>query len=55
MSAATIRAGTSGYSYKEWKGGFYPEDLASSGFLEFYSQKLSTAVEDLIADFDQAF
>ena len=22
-----VRAGTSGYSYKEWKGPFYPEDL----------------------------
>ena len=22
-----LLVGTSGYSYKEWKGGFYPEDL----------------------------
>lgn len=35
-------AGTSGYSYKEWKGAFYPEDLAATRFLSYYSEKLST-------------
>ena len=25
-----VRVGTSGYSYKEWKGSFYPEDLPAS-------------------------
>ncbi|HEX3581876.1 MAG TPA: DUF72 domain-containing protein, partial [Thermoanaerobaculia bacterium] len=25
--------GTSGYSYKEWKGTFYPEDLPASKML----------------------
>ena len=29
--------GTSGWSYKEWKGSFYPEDLAASKFLTFYA------------------
>ena len=26
-----LHVGTSGYSYKEWKGIFYPEDLAREG------------------------
>ncbi len=32
--------GTSGYSYKEWKGSFYPEDLAAAEMLQFYATKL---------------
>ncbi|GJM43914.1 MAG: hypothetical protein DHS20C21_07560 [Gemmatimonadota bacterium] len=36
--------GTSGYSYKEWKGPFYPEKLAAKDMLTFYAQHL-TAVE----------
>ncbi|MHC4136560.1 MAG: DUF72 domain-containing protein [Planctomycetota bacterium] len=39
-----IRVGTSGYSYKEWKGAFYPEDLPAAGMLGFYAQRLG-AVE----------
>lgn len=35
-----IRAGTSGYSYKEWKGAFYPEDLAAADMLRYYSERL---------------
>jgi uncharacterized protein YecE (DUF72 family) len=26
-----VRAGTSGWSYNEWKGSFYPEDISSGG------------------------
>jgi uncharacterized protein YecE (DUF72 family) len=37
-------AGASGYSYPEWKGPFYPADLAADGMLEFYAQHLN-AVE----------
>jgi uncharacterized protein YecE (DUF72 family) len=36
----TIRAGTSGYSYKEWKGTFYPEDLAADAMLAHYGSRL---------------
>jgi uncharacterized protein YecE (DUF72 family) len=32
--------GTSGYSYKEWKGSFYPEKLAAKDMLPYYSSKL---------------
>jgi uncharacterized protein YecE (DUF72 family) len=32
--------GTSGYSYKEWKGNFYPEDLPAKEMLSYYSRRL---------------
>ncbi len=31
--------GTSGYSYKEWKGPFYPEDLPEKQMLHFYGER----------------
>jgi uncharacterized protein YecE (DUF72 family) len=34
--------GTSGYSYKEWKGTFYPENLADKAMLRFYGQHFAT-------------
>ena len=34
------RAGTSGYSYKEWKGSFYPEDIAANAMLAHYAAHL---------------
>lgn len=37
-----VLVGTSGYSYKEWKGAFYPEDLAAARFLGFYAERLPT-------------
>ncbi len=40
--ANKLFVGTSGYSYKEWKGSFYPEDLKSNKFLEFYSEHLES-------------
>jgi uncharacterized protein YecE (DUF72 family) len=38
----TIHVGTSGYSYKEWKGSFYPEKIPAKEMLNYYSQRLST-------------
>ena len=35
-----VWAGTSGYSYKEWKGNFYPEDLDNDEMLGFYAGEL---------------
>lgn len=35
-----LYAGTSGYSYKEWKGHFYPEKIAPDQMLTYYSTKL---------------
>ena len=37
-----MRAGTSGWSYKEWKGHFYPEKLAAKDMLRFYATHFST-------------
>jgi uncharacterized protein YecE (DUF72 family) len=37
-----ICAGTSGYSYKEWKGSFYPADLPAAKMLGFYAKSFST-------------
>jgi len=34
-----LYVGTSGYSYKEWKGTFYPEDLADKQMLRFYGER----------------
>jgi uncharacterized protein YecE (DUF72 family) len=37
-----VRIGTSGFSYKEWKGSFYPEDIPASEMLRFYAGRFST-------------
>jgi uncharacterized protein YecE (DUF72 family) len=37
-----VLVGTSGYSYKEWKGPFYPKALPAAEFLRFYAGHLST-------------
>ena len=36
--------GTSGYSYKEWKGSFYPEKLSAKAMLPYYAERFD-AVE----------
>ena len=40
MASVRLLAGTSGYSYKEWKGPFYPEDLPAREMLRAYAQRL---------------
>lgn len=37
-----VRTGTSGFSYKEWKGTFYPEKLPATRMLEYYSRQLES-------------
>ncbi|HSB28089.1 MAG TPA: DUF72 domain-containing protein [Pyrinomonadaceae bacterium] len=39
-----LYVGTSGYSYKEWKGSFYPEKLPAKDMLPYYAERLK-AVE----------
>jgi len=39
-----LYCGTSGFAYSSWKGGFYPEKLASAKFLSYYARRLN-AVE----------
>lgn len=40
--AAVVHIGTSGYNYPEWKGSFYPENLAASRMLAYYGERFST-------------
>ena len=35
-------AGTSGYSYKEWCGHFYPEKLPGTAMLRYYAERFRT-------------
>jgi uncharacterized protein YecE (DUF72 family) len=37
-----IHVGTSGWSYKEWKGSFYPADLPADDMLRYYATRLAT-------------
>jgi uncharacterized protein YecE (DUF72 family) len=37
-----LRIGTSGYSYKEWKGSFYPKKLPDKEMLSFYAGRFKT-------------
>ena len=37
-----LYVGTSGYSYKEWKGPFYPQKLPTKQMLPFYSEHFRT-------------
>ena len=36
----TLYVGTSGYSYKEWKGSFYPEKISPKDMLTYYASRL---------------
>jgi uncharacterized protein YecE (DUF72 family) len=42
MLAVMIWVGTSGYNYPEWKGTFYPADLASARMLPYYAARFPT-------------
>jgi uncharacterized protein YecE (DUF72 family) len=37
-----LHVGTSGYSYKEWRGTFYPKDLSEKLMLHYYGQRFRT-------------
>jgi uncharacterized protein YecE (DUF72 family) len=37
-----ILTGMSGYAYKEWRGGFYPEGLPATGMLGYYATRFPT-------------
>ncbi len=37
-----FQVGTSGFSYKEWKGSFYPKDLKDKEMLAYYAEHFST-------------
>lgn len=37
-----IRVGTSGFSYDDWKGFFYPEKIGKGDMLRYYAEQFST-------------
>ncbi|MCX7599632.1 MAG: DUF72 domain-containing protein [Armatimonadetes bacterium] len=39
---ARVYVGTSGYSYEDWVGKFYPVDISSSEYLTYYAQVFDT-------------
>jgi len=41
-----LRIGTSGWSYKDWAGNFYPKDAKQSDWLSVYSEKFNTVEID---------
>jgi uncharacterized protein YecE (DUF72 family) len=43
---AKIWFGTSGFSYKEWRSIFYPEELPDKEFLKYYSTRLNSVEID---------
>ena len=42
MEASRLLAGASGYSFKEWKGDFYPADMKPDAMLAWYGERLPT-------------
>ena len=42
MTTSKVWAGASGYSFKEWKGSFYPEKIRPEAMLAWYAQRLPT-------------
>jgi uncharacterized protein YecE (DUF72 family) len=42
MTTARLLAGASGYSFKEWKGNFYPETIKAEAMLAWYAERLPT-------------
>src|SRR4030095_16541210 len=41
-TTAQLYAGASGFSYKEWKGNFYPSAIKADEMLKWYSERLPT-------------
>jgi uncharacterized protein YecE (DUF72 family) len=39
---ATVRIGTSGYSFEDWRGNFYPAQIDKRKMLDFYAQHFTT-------------
>jgi uncharacterized protein YecE (DUF72 family) len=42
VSTTRVAVGASGYSYKEWKGPFYPKDLPAAKMLGYYGERFPT-------------
>jgi uncharacterized protein YecE (DUF72 family) len=42
MTTPRLLAGASGYSFKEWKGNFYPDKIKPEEMLAYYSARIAT-------------
>jgi uncharacterized protein YecE (DUF72 family) len=42
QNSKRLSAGASGYSYKEWKGDFYPQTIKPEAMLAWYAERLPT-------------
>jgi uncharacterized protein YecE (DUF72 family) len=42
VTTSRLLAGASGYSFKEWKGNFYPEKIKPEEMLSYYAERLPT-------------
>jgi uncharacterized protein YecE (DUF72 family) len=42
VTDSKLWAGASGYSFKEWKGNFYPDKIKAEEMLAFYAERLPT-------------
>src|SRR5947208_14152646 len=42
-SGATVRTGTSGWTYDGWRGSFYPAEVPKKEWLRYYATQFSTA------------
>jgi uncharacterized protein YecE (DUF72 family) len=42
MTTSKLFAGASGYSFKEWKGNFYPDKIKPDAMLAWYAERLPT-------------
>ena len=42
MTTSRLLAGASGYSFKEWKGSFYPDKIKPAEMLAYYAERLPT-------------
>ncbi len=46
MSKSNVKIGTSGFSYKDWLGNFYPQFCPAADFLRFYASVFKTVEID---------
>lgn len=42
MATTRLLAGASGFSFKEWRGSFYPREVRPEGMLSWYAERLPT-------------
>ncbi|UCC43065.1 MAG: DUF72 domain-containing protein [Candidatus Zixiibacteriota bacterium] len=47
MSSDNVRIGTSGFSYRDWLGNFYPQFCPQADFLRYYSSQFKTVEIDM--------